>query len=216
MPRSAGTELALLPFVIEKGAPTMKSIAILLAIVFTCAATPLTAQNPNIIVDTAMTAKIRAEATSGASQVSAVFDTLPIDIGPRLTNSLAYYRAVDFVTDKLKSWGLDTHREPWKFGRGWTLERAGGHMPSYESSMQNLEKAQAKWRPPRTWRSGEESLMIRRYVFQWLTCRDPSRPSGRAWTSELGISHTWLQKLVREFQTDPSQMWRLQESSGDP
>jgi hypothetical protein len=43
----------------------MKSIAILLAIVFTCAAT-LTAQNPNIIVDTAMTAKIRAEAMSGA------------------------------------------------------------------------------------------------------------------------------------------------------
>ena len=62
----------------------MKSIAILLAIVFTCATTPLTAQNPNIIVDKAMTAKIRAEAMSGASQVSPVFDTLTIDIGPRL------------------------------------------------------------------------------------------------------------------------------------
>jgi hypothetical protein len=123
MPRSAGTELALLPFVIEKGAPTMKSIAIVLAIVFTCAASLLTAQNPNIIVDTAMTAKIRAEAMSGASQVSPVFDTLTIDIGPRLTNSPAYYRAVDFVADKLKLWGLDTHREPWKFGRGWTLDQ---------------------------------------------------------------------------------------------
>jgi carboxypeptidase Q len=123
MPRSAGTELALLPFVIEKGAPTMKSIAIVLAIVFTCAASLLSAQNPNIIVDTAMTAKIRAEAMSGASQVSPVFDTLTIDIGPRLTNSPAYYRAVDFVADILKSWGLDTHREPWKFGRGWTLDQ---------------------------------------------------------------------------------------------
>jgi hypothetical protein len=36
-----------------------------------------------------MTAKIRAEAMSGASQVSPVFDTLTIDIGPRLTNSPA-------------------------------------------------------------------------------------------------------------------------------
>ncbi len=58
--------------------------------------------------------------------------------------------------------------------------------------------------------------MIRRYVFLWLTCRDRSRPSGRAWARELGISHTWLQKLVRRFNTDPSQMWRLQAARGDP
>ena len=58
--------------------------------------------------------------------------------------------------------------------------------------------------------------MIRRYVFQWLTCRDRSRPSGRAWARDLGISHTWLQKLVREFTTDPSTMWRLQRAYGDP
>ncbi len=64
-------------------------------IVLTYAAT-LTAQNPNSIINTAMTAKIRAEAMSGASEVSTVFDTLTIDIGPRLTNSPAYYRAVDF------------------------------------------------------------------------------------------------------------------------
>jgi hypothetical protein len=66
-------------------------------IVFICAAALLIAQNPNIIVDTAMTAKIRDEAMSAASQVALVFDTLTIDIGPRLTNSPAYYRAVDFV-----------------------------------------------------------------------------------------------------------------------
>src|SRR5579864_2568494 len=39
---------------------------------------------------------------------------------------------------------------------------------------------------------------------------------GTAWARQLGISHTWLQKLVREFQGDPSQMWRLQERRGDP
>jgi len=41
--------------------------------------------------------------------------------------------------------------------------------------------------------------MIRRFVSWWLTCRDPSGTSGRAWARELGISHTWVQKLVREL-----------------
>jgi hypothetical protein len=58
--------------------------------------------------------------------------------------------------------------------------------------------------------------MIRRYVFQWLACRDRSRPSGRAWARQLGISHTWLQKLVRKFTVDPNKMWRLQAAKGDP
>jgi carboxypeptidase Q len=80
----------------------------------------LTAQNA---VDTNMTAKIRAEAGK-ASQVSPIFDTLTIDIGPRLTASPPYLRAVDFAEQKLKSWGLDNvHREAWKFGRGWTLDK---------------------------------------------------------------------------------------------
>jgi hypothetical protein len=58
--------------------------------------------------------------------------------------------------------------------------------------------------------------MIRRFVFQWLTCRDRSRPSGRAWARALGVSHTWLQKLVREFTADSSKMCRLQAARGDP
>jgi hypothetical protein len=76
-------------------------------------------------------------------------------------------------------------------------------MPSYESSMRNLAKARARWRPPRPWRSTDESRMIRRYVFVWYTGRG-SKPSGRAWAKQLGISHTWLQKLVRQFQADPN------------
>ena len=88
-------------------------------------------------------------------------------------------------------------------------------MPSHESSMRNLAKARAKMRPPRPWRSTQESQMIRRFVFQWSTCRG-TKPSGRTWARALGISHTWLQKLVRQFQADPSQMWRLQRANGDP
>jgi hypothetical protein len=87
-----------------------------------CVTALLTAQNTS--VDTAMTAKIRAEASGASSQVSQVFDTLTIDIGPRLTASPAFFRAVDFAMEKLKSWGFDnTHREAWKFGRGWTLDK---------------------------------------------------------------------------------------------
>jgi biotin operon repressor len=57
--------------------------------------------------------------------------------------------------------------------------------------------------------------MIRRYVLLWLTCRDASRPSGRDWARQLGISHTWLQKLVREFRRDPNKVRRI-EAYGYP
>jgi hypothetical protein len=81
----------------------------------------------------------------------------------------------------------------------------------YDASMENLAKARAscRYHPPRPWRSSEQSLLIRRYVAWWLTCRDPSRPSGRAWARELGISHTWLQKLVLEFTANPDTLREL-------
>src|ERR1700738_47216 len=88
----------------------------------------------------------------------------------------------------------------------------------YDSSIANLRKARtsARWHPPRPWRAKEESLMIRRFVYQWFTCRDRNKPSGRSWARQLGISHTWLQKLVREFQKNPSEMQRGASRCGDP
>lgn len=56
-------------------------------------------------VDRDMVAKIRTEGLEH-SQVSPVFETLTIDIGPRLTASPAHRRAVDFVRDRLASYGL--------------------------------------------------------------------------------------------------------------
>jgi hypothetical protein len=88
-------------------------------------------------------------------------------------------------------------------------------MASYESSMRNLEKARAVGRPPRPWRSSDESHLIRRYVFLWYTGRG-QKPSGRDWARQLDISHTWLQKLVRQFQADPSEMYRAARRCGDP
>jgi hypothetical protein len=57
--------------------------------------------------------------------------------------------------------------------------------------------------------------MIRRFAFQWLTCRGP-KPSGRAWASALGVSHTWIQKLRKEFTADEREMRRQQALQGDP
>src|ERR1700759_2789933 len=73
-------------------------------------------------------AAIRAEALSH-SQTGSVFDKLTVEIGPRLTNSPAFKRAVDFAQSQLSSWGLENvHAEPWKFGRGWTLNKLAVEM----------------------------------------------------------------------------------------
>jgi hypothetical protein len=58
--------------------------------------------------------------------------------------------------------------------------------------------------------------MVRQFTFWWFTCRDRNKPSGRDWARQLGISHTWLQKLVREFEQDTEEMWQLQVALGDP
>jgi hypothetical protein len=87
----------------------------------------------------------------------------------------------------------------------------------YDASMENLAKARASenYHPPRPWRSQEESLMIRRLVLWWYTCRDRGRPSARSWARQLGISHVWLLKLVRTLKKDPEEVRRLQ-AYGDP
>ncbi len=98
-----------------------------------------------------------------------------------------------------------------------SLYRPESRSDPYDASMRNLTKARAseRWHPPLPWRSKEESLMIRRFVLWWHTCRDKSRPSARAWAKQLGISHVWLLKLVKEFTADPNEMRRLQ-AYGDP
>jgi carboxypeptidase Q len=88
------------------------------ASVFLLLVTSLSAQSPADV-----TAKIRAEGLEH-SQVERVFNTLTIDIGPRLTASPAHTRAVEFARAELAAYGLaNVHTEPWQFGRGWSLEK---------------------------------------------------------------------------------------------
>jgi hypothetical protein len=68
-------------------------------------------------------AKLRAE-EDAHSQVQRIFETLTIDIGPRLTASPAHKRAAEWTRERLASYGLQNARlEPWKFGRGWSLDK---------------------------------------------------------------------------------------------
>ncbi len=93
-----------------------RPLAVALAV---CAAAVMSAQG----APDPMLARIRAEGLD-RSQAAPVFETLTVDIGPRLTNSPAFRRAVAFVRDRLTAYGLSNVRaEPWHFGRGWTLEK---------------------------------------------------------------------------------------------
>jgi carboxypeptidase Q len=73
--------------------------------------------------DREVLARIQVEGMQ-RSQVAPVFDMLTVTIGPRLTASPAHKRAAEWARDRLASYGLANARlEPWKFGRGWTLEK---------------------------------------------------------------------------------------------
>jgi len=82
--------------------------------------TTLAAQEP---VDQAMIARLRSEEQE-RSRVRETFRTLTDVIGPRLTGSPAFKRAVDWTRDQLTQWGMSNVAvEPFPFGRGWTLEK---------------------------------------------------------------------------------------------
>ena len=87
-------------------------------------------------------------------------------------------------------------------------------MPSPETSRRNLQKARARWRQPRPWRSYQETRVITRLVWQWFKYQGPRKSSGRAVGRWLGVSHTYIQKLVREFAIDPSNMQREERIYG--
>jgi hypothetical protein len=82
--------------------------------------TPVDAQEP---IDRVMIGKLQEESTA-RSHVLENYRTLTDVIGPRLTASPAFKRAVDWTRDKLTEYGMsNVVEEAWPFGRGWTLEK---------------------------------------------------------------------------------------------
>ena len=79
-------------------------------------------------VDFGVIEKIRAEGME-RSKILETFDYLVTSIGPRLTNSPAHRRAVEWTGQQMKAMGLsDVHAEPFQFGRGWTLNKVSIEM----------------------------------------------------------------------------------------
>ena len=87
-------------------------------------------------VDMAIMQKIKDEEKMN-SQIAMIAHNLPDVCGPRLTNSPGYNRALDWVTELCKQWGLqNAGREAWgRFGKGWSNEQGTLAMkvPYYEN-----------------------------------------------------------------------------------
>ncbi len=74
-------------------------------------------------VDAAMVATIRAEELNHSAAAD-LFYTLTDVLGPRLSGSPAFDKAARWAMDRFRQWGLaNPQLEPFKFGRGWTLEK---------------------------------------------------------------------------------------------
>ncbi len=73
--------------------------------------------------DAAMVATIRAEELNHSAAAD-LFYTLTDVLGPRLSGSPAFDKAARWAMDRFRQWGLaNPQLEPFKFGRGWTLEK---------------------------------------------------------------------------------------------
>jgi hypothetical protein len=88
-------------------------------------------------------------------------------------------------------------------GPGHKSERARG------ARLRNIQKARAaRKRPPLPWRSGLESRIIEQLVWQWWNDPGPRKWPAYHVARFLGVSHTWVNKLVKRFQADPVRMRR--------
>jgi len=87
-------------------------------------------------VDMQMMQKIKDEEKNN-SQIQMISYNLTDVVGPRLTNSPGYNRALDWVTSTCKKWGLvNAGREAWgEFGKGWSNEQTtlSLRVPYYEN-----------------------------------------------------------------------------------
>lgn len=80
---------------------------------------------------------------------------------------------------------------------------------AWEARQQNIRKARAaRKREPLPWRSGLESRIIEQLIWQWWLSTEPRKWPAYRVARFLGVSHTWVNKLVKRFQSDPGRMRR--------
>lgn len=96
-------------------------------------------------LDHAAIARIRDEGLN-RSQVMDHISWLSDVYGPRLTGSPGILKASDWAIRKFNEWGLaNPHREPFPFGKGWSLVRFSAHM--IEPQIQPLIGFPGSWTP---------------------------------------------------------------------
>jgi carboxypeptidase Q len=122
----------------------MKRASVLLLMMLLLVALPF-AQAPTERLDLAMIAKIRDEGLK-RSQVMDHIGWLSDVYGPRLTGGPGIMHASEWAIKKFNEWGLaNAHRETWRFGQGWSLERFSAHL--VEPQIQPLIGVVGSWTP---------------------------------------------------------------------
>ncbi len=112
----------------------MKNMRLRLTVISLLSSFLLSAQPDK--VDMVIMQKIKAE-EKDHSQITGIAHNLTDVCGPRLTNSPGYRRAISWVTQTFKEWGLqNAGPEAWgEFGRGWSTEHSylAIHQPYYKA-----------------------------------------------------------------------------------
>jgi carboxypeptidase Q len=96
-------------------------------------------------LDTGMISAIRDEGLARSQAMDHVIRLADV-YGPRVTGSPGLRQAGDWAIKKLGEWGLsNVHKEPWPFGKGWSLVRFSAHM--IEPQVQPLIGYPKSWTP---------------------------------------------------------------------
>ncbi len=117
----------------------------LAAAALTILAVTLTTAQSTERLDFATIAQIRDEGLNRSQVMDHVWRLSEV-YGPRLTGGPQILQASDWAIKKFTEWGLsNAHREPFPFGRGWSLVRFSAHM--IEPQVQPLIGFPGSWSP---------------------------------------------------------------------
>src|SRR3954451_22667076 len=116
---------------------------VLIVLLFASMSVSAMARQAPAVVDRDVVSRIREEGLT-RSQVMDHLSWLTDVYGPRLTGGPQILQASDWALGKFTEWGLaNPHREPFQFGKGWSLVRFSAAM--VEPQVQPLIGFPAAW-----------------------------------------------------------------------
>ena len=94
-------------------------------------------------------------------------------------------------------------------------QRRRNYLRSREVALENIKKAQEKWKPPKRWRSPEESHLLRMFIWQWLLGRGP-HCSKHALARWLSFNRFYISILKKKLPMDEAAYLREVARTGVP